>query len=175
MATISDNGTVSDYADFEPRCWNEFWSKRDKREIENLTVDALEPVVGTQQLAKFLNLMEELYPADRFKIVFLSDNASFDIATINHYLWEYCHRLPMRYSSELRYRPLKAPDDMLDMMGDEYVTRVQRTIIKADHDPANDAENILGQYYAVLKARKIIERLMVMHPEVVHEMAPELF
>ncbi len=171
----ADDGTVTDYADFEPRCWREFWSKRATAEIENLTADALAPGDGTRQLAKFLDLIEELYPMDRYKIVFLSDNASFDIATINHYLWVYCNRLPMRYTSGLRYRPLKAPDDMLDMMGDDYVGRVQRTIAKADHDPANDAENILDQYYAVLKARKIIERLTALHPEIMREMVPELF
>ncbi len=137
-----ENG-VDNYGDFEARCWDEFWVKHPEAVMRCLT----NPVPVSQktawnEIAKMIDSLEEKYPEDKYKVKFISDNASFDIANIDYNLEKYANRHPMRYSSKGKYRSIMAQDDMFDTLPEDVKT-VQLAIIdrevKHDHDPVNDA------------------------------------
>lgn len=139
-----------DYGDFEPRCWDEFWSKHPSALVELITRDAVGMTTGMFQFSALLDRLEEQYPSPEYKLTFLSDNASFDIAALDVNLERYVNRIPLRYSKTCKYRAIEAPDDMLDVFPSHVVKKlVAQKIdpyVSHDHDPANDAEHIYRQY-----------------------------
>lgn len=142
--------------DFEPRCWNEFWSKQPQSLIDTLKTNAVSLKDAIDMLVDWLNELERLYPPTDYKIKFLSDNPSFDIGNLDWYLKTQCGRRALRYSNDGTYRSVKNPNDMLEMFPKEKVEQELakiRSIIKHDHDPANDAEFIYRQYLAALELR----------------------
>lgn len=147
---IATDGTVINYGDFEPRCWNEFWSKRPAELIAKLTENAKSQLEGMSAFATFLGELE----AKHGTLVFLSDNASYDIATLDVNLERYVSRKPLRYSSTGQYRSLLPADDLLETLPvdkqAELVTKWITPFNTHDHDPANDAEVIYRQYVAYL-------------------------
>lgn len=150
------------YGDFEPRCWEEFWSKRPQSLIDRLKEDALPIRTGMEKFRDWLDSLEEKYSNVRF----LSDNASFDIATLDYHLEKYCGRTPLRYKSEKNgngYRSIEAPDDMLAMIPSRLLKPLLEKHVTTidDHDPQNDAENIYQQYILALKIRKALEKNLV--------------
>jgi hypothetical protein len=152
-----DNKEKMLYNDFEPRCWDEFWSKLDPAIKDRCLVDAKPAQEAWFEVSKFLDELEILYPEDTHKIVFVTDNASFDTASIDYALEKYCQRAPMRYSSKGKYRSVKSGDDMYDMMPDERKHEAKERIdklVKHDHDPVNDAHFIYLQYVEALKYQK---------------------
>lgn len=150
---------VRDYGDFEPRCWEEFWSKQPDSLIALLRFQAQPAEDAAKRFRTWLDGLEEQYPAKTHKLVFLSDNASFDIASLDHFLEQFTGRIPLRYSTAGKYRSLKAPDDMLAMLPDDFVKWAIKEqidpLVHHDHDPANDAEHIYRQYLLALKYRPL--------------------
>lgn len=139
-----------DYGDFEPRCWDEFWSKLDQKIIEASTENAQPQETAWKAVNAFLDELEAKYD----KIKFLTDNASFDIASIDYNLEKYCKRAPMRYNSKGKYRSVISADDMLDMLPEKELKLAYEYInanSKHDHDPVNDAHNIYLQYIQAIK------------------------
>lgn len=133
--------------DFEPRCWNSFWSKQSKEMIDNLKENAVEQRDGFVLLNDMISKWERDYET----IVYLSDNPSFDIANIDYNLEKYCDRKPLRYSSkDESYQNVISTDDLFYSLNKATTDDIQREFIepfvKHDHDPANDAEVIYRQY-----------------------------
>jgi hypothetical protein len=156
---------ILDYGDFEPRCWDEFWSKKIKPSvIEDLKKNAIDQKEGFTQLASWLDEIEKKYAGQKIK--FLSDNPSYDIAALDIMLEEYCGRAPIRYDSTGKYRGLSDPWDMLDLVGNKrkyYMDKVNELIGSPnshDHNPANDAEEIYRMYLAAKLAEKDIAQLL---------------
>ncbi len=145
---------ITNYRDFEERCWTEFWEAKISPEIVNsFLVDTYEYKDGWTAVNNFLNELETSYPEDQYKIVFLTDNASFDVASIDSNLEKYVGRKPMRYSGSGRYRSIYSADDMFDMLpSDIKTTETARIngIVTADHNPVNDAHYIYEMYMSVL-------------------------
>ncbi len=141
---------IVDYGHFEKRCWDEFWSKQPSTLIENLKVGAMPQALGFMKFATWLNGLETKYS----KVKFLSDNAEFDIGTLNVNLERYCNRGPLRYTTTGKYRSILPPDDLLDTLDAETVKELTAKHITPyvvhDHDPSNDAEFIYRQYIAFL-------------------------
>ena len=142
--------------DFEERCLNEFWNKLPQDVINGCMIDVYSQSDGWNEIAKWIDNLEVLYPDDKYNIKFLTDNASFDIATIDYNLEKYVKRNPMRYSSTNKYRSVISADDMLDMAPDEYVKLVHDYINNLpdachNHNPINDAYNIFLQYFNALQ------------------------
>lgn len=141
---------INCYGDFEPRCWDEFWSKRPSELLKALQQNALSQEEGLKQFAEFLNSLELKYES----IVFLSDNASFDIAALDVNLERYAKRNPLRYSTTGKYRSLLPPDDLFETLSVEQQNELSKKYITPfvvhDHDPSNDAEFIYRQYIAYL-------------------------
>lgn len=144
---ISDNSIH--YGDFEPKCFDEFWSKMPPEMIEGCKTD----LYGSHTdawiaIGKWIDALEMKYP--NAKVKFLTDNASYDVATIDYNLEFYTHRSPMRYSTKGKYRSVKSADDMFDMLPrvckDVYRKLIEK-IAPHDHNPCNDAHNIMLQYY----------------------------
>lgn len=143
-------GDMIDYGDFEPRCWDEFWSKQpDNIVAECKNPEPVDASTAWHQVEAFLNRLETAYPADQYKIKFLTDNASFDVAAVDYALEKYCGRLPMRYSVLGKYRSIISADDMLDMLpknariaADNFI----KTKVTHDHNCINDAKYIYWQY-----------------------------
>jgi len=150
-------GGTWNYGDFEPRCWDEFWSKQPTTLRTLLTQDAMEQKQGMAAFAGLLERLELAYPGPEYKIKFLSDNASFDIAALDVNLEKVMDRVPLRYSSRNQYRAIEPPDDMLDVFPAAVVKRLLEQevspYVSHDHDPANDAEHIYRQYLLVLRLK----------------------
>lgn len=142
MPEVKD-GKVVDYGDFDPQCWDEFWSKQPDA-LARCTSNP-SPIAAANawhEIAKMIDSLEEKYPDDKFKIKFISDNASFDVATVNYCLEKYTRRLPMRYSSKGKWRSLVAHKDVFWAMPDDVQKRQMELInrdVNHDHDPVNDA------------------------------------
>lgn len=147
---IDDEGTVVDYNAFEKRCWDEFWSKQPESLINNLKENAVPQTEGFLRFSDFLDQLETKYK----KVVFLSDNAEFDIGSLNVGLEIYCGRGPLRYTSAGKYRSIMPPDDLLESLDSNLQTKLVEKYITPyvvhDHDPSNDAEYIYRQYVAYL-------------------------
>lgn len=156
---IVDN-VVKDYGDFEPRCWNEFWSKLDIDIIESC-LDNPAPLPAKDAwiaIAKFIDELEIRFPEDRYKIKFLSDNASFDTASIDYALEKYANRSPMRYSSTGEYRSVISADDMFEMLSPRKIKYANKYIdsrVKHDHDPVNDAHHMYLQYVKAIELKDV--------------------
>lgn len=141
-----------DYRDFEPRCWDEFWSKQPADILEKAQQECIPQAIGWKKICNFIDTLEVLYPSDTHKIVFATDNASFDIANIDYNLLRYCSRMPMRYTKTENYRSIVAADDMFDMLPAEIRNKERKLIdeqVTHDHDCINDAKYICLQYIAV--------------------------
>jgi hypothetical protein len=105
-------------------------------------------------IEKWINSLEIKYPSSENKICFLTDNASFDVASIDYCLEKYCNRSPMRYSSDGKYRSVYSADDMLSVLSKSDQSIVYELIkkdVEHDHNPVNDAHHIYLQYYYTLK------------------------
>lgn len=160
---INDDSEIESYGDFERRCWVEFWSKLDKKILnkclQNPTPE--KPEIVWQNISRFLNELEEKYPDKKIK--FLTDNASFDIASIDYALEKYCGRAPMRYSSTGKYRSVISADDMFDMLPnliqDKYKKEIDEIVIH-DHDPVHDAQFIYLQYVYAMRYYKLMNLMM---------------
>ena len=143
-----------DGGDFEDRCIRDFWSAQPSNIIEGCEENALEPTEAWILIEKWINELETKYPSNENKICFLTDNASFDIASIDYELEKYCGRSPMRYSSDGKYRGVYAADDMLSMLNKNDIDKAYEIIDKVvihDHNPVNDAYHIYLEYYYALK------------------------
>lgn len=79
---------------FEEKCKVNFWNKYPEA-LDYINSNTVEPNIGIQLFAKFLDEVDLHYP--RLSIV--SDNPSFDIAWLDYYLIKYSNRKPLRYSS----------------------------------------------------------------------------
>lgn len=142
--------------DFEERCWNEFWSKQSSELIATLKENAIPLKHAIETLAGWLNELETTYPSSDYEINFLSDNPSFDIGILDHYLKTICGRRALRYSLDGVYRSVENPDDMLKMFLKQDVEgelNLIRNKVLHNHDPANDAEFIYRQYLAARELR----------------------
>lgn len=143
----------SNGGDFEDRCYDEFWSKQPQNIIDECIDNALSAEQQYPLLAEWINQLETTYPSPEYKISFLTDNASFDIASIDYGLEKYLNRKPMRYSSTGKYRSIISADDMLYMLNDENKKKAYFEINKDvvhDHNPVNDAHFVYLQYYYAL-------------------------
>lgn len=146
------SGKITSYGDFEPRCWNEFYSKLSK-EIYNKTLTNPEPKSATdawKTIAQWINALEVKYPT--CAITFITDNASFDTASIDYALELYADRAPMRYSTTGAYRNVLCSSAMTRLISKEEYGAARDEIQKKvmhDHDPVHDAEFILRMHFAV--------------------------
>jgi hypothetical protein len=149
---LGDSGVVS-YGDFEPKCWDEFWAKQPKEYIESIKRAAQTQQKGWESVAAWIEKWERDYDPEKYKIVFLSDNPSFDIAAIDYALEVHTGRLPLRYSSTGEYRSVKNPMQMFDMLPHDtqaaFKKRMQEAGIVHNHDPVEDARLILHTYFEV--------------------------
>jgi hypothetical protein len=142
--TIVDNKVIS-YNDFEPRCWDEFWSKVNKKVIDAVCNDpkpaSAEVVWG--EVAKFLYELELQYPSNKYELIFISDALDFDLANINYALELYACRMPIRYPSiGAGFRDAYCTTSMLTMTTTE-VARKCKHVVVDKHDALDDA---VGHY-----------------------------
>ena len=140
--------------DVEQRCYDEFWSKVPRHIIDDCIKDAEEPTVIWPKINDWINSLEIKYPSPEYNICFLTDNASFDIASIDYALEKYCDRMPMRYTTSNKYRAVISADDMLDMVDDNSKNIIYEKIkqdVVSDHNPVNDAHAIYLQYYYAMQ------------------------
>lgn len=139
------NGEIINYGDFEPKCWNEFWSKQSSEIIEKCKSGAVSKEEAWKQIREFIDNLEIQFPENSHQIVFVTDNGSFDIAFINYGLEMNTGRAPMRYSSSGKYRQIHQADDAFKTLPKSLnVSEWKRIegIVKHDHDPVNDAHAI---------------------------------
>ena len=128
------------YFKFDPRCFTEFWEKNPSAILAcRESPEPIEQAAGFKQLNDLLLMYESKYD-----LVFLTDNASFDIATLDYNLELYCNRAPMRYTSKGKYRSIIAVDDMFSMLKLKFV-------YNNIHDSVNDALDIYNMYMVVLR------------------------
>jgi hypothetical protein len=138
--------------DVEPKCWDEFWSKR-PHIIDMLKLDA-RPVADV--IAEFCAELNTDH--DEADTIFLSDNPSFDFGRLDVLVDEFGDRDPIRYTTRGEYRDILNPADMLEMFADndgrKEILNKHLKDVKHDHMPANDAEFIYRRYMAALELRQ---------------------
>ena len=137
--------------DFEERCYKEFWAKNPEA-VKMCQVDPepLEYKQAWQKVGEFVDSLEKRFPFPDFKVTFLSDNPSFDIANVDLGLEEYCQRMPLRYERVSgRYRSVQDPTEQLRLFSDEEQKAI-REAAKAksphNHCALSDAGNIYWLY-----------------------------
>lgn len=166
--TIEQNPDVRDYGDFEPRCWDEFWSKRPRDLIDSMKANAYEQKKGIEQFARLLDFLETEYPSPNHEIVFLTDNPAFDIAALDVALELQVGRMPIRYDSKGRYRSIQIPDEAMHLLSAHDARDLVRAyvdcVVKHDHDPSNDAEHVYRQYLLVLMLQNFVQKRLSFVP-----------
>lgn len=155
-----DNGVVVDYGDFEPKCWDEFWSKLSAEKIEECKANTKPKKEAWNHIRDFIDGLEVQFPEQTHNIVFATDNGSFDIAFINYSLELYTDRAPMRYSSAGKYRRILQADDAFKTLPKELNTHAWNKIagvVEHDHDPVNDAHCIYLMAVNVVQYKRTVE------------------
>lgn len=140
----------SNGGDFEDTCWHEFWSKLPTEVVEACKVNTMAQDHGWRAVAAWLNELEMTYPTPEYKIIFINDNPSFDIANIDYNLEHYANRHPMRYTSNGEYRTIVTIDDAFYMMPESVINRVNvkiKKVVTHNHNPVNDAHFMCQQFY----------------------------
>lgn len=140
----------SEGGDFEDRCWTEFWSTLPHSIIDACKVDAHTQEEGWRSVAVWLDSLEQIYPPEQYKIMFINDNPSFDIANIDYNLDRFVNRPPMRYTSTGQYRTITTVDDAFYMLPKQAIGQMKQDInkvVKHDHNPVNDAHFMCQQYW----------------------------
>jgi hypothetical protein len=144
--------------DFEPRCWEEFWSKQ-PRSVINACLDNPKPLFqadGWNSIRKWINDLESKYP-NNAEIIFVTDNPSFDTAAIDLNLEIWAGRTPMRYSTKGEYRSVRGVNDLFRMLSPDDQAKVKKHIelnhpnIAHDHDALHDAEYLYWKYYYTMQ------------------------
>jgi hypothetical protein len=152
------HGTVGDYKrkrwcirfnanTFEKRCVDEFWSKN-QNILGIIEREAMDEDVAWKEIADFIDSLELLYPASTYRIKFVSDNPAYDIARIDYMLYVKRGRLPLRYTTEGKYRSISDPSEQVKGLPpaqravmDELVTSAKnRASVSHTHLPDDDAE-----------------------------------
>ena len=139
-------GEVDKYNDFEERCWDKFWSKRDK----NILMECLEAPVDNikWKVKEFLDKLEDTYPESKFEIRFVSDHLSYDTFEINRLL-----KTSIQYARTGTCRSVCAAEDMFYMIPCQqrtiYFSQID-VIVKRDHNPANNAHFVYLMYVKAL-------------------------
>lgn len=155
---------VEPFNDFEPRCIYTHWAKQSAATIEMVTKDAVDQKTGFKTFAELLDNWDDHYK----KVVFVTDNAGFDIRHLDNGLEEYVGRMPLTYSKyNWEYRSVKAYDDMIDTLPPLIQASVYEIAksrgAKHDHDPENDAHYHYECYIALCmyidKAKDVMSRL----------------
>jgi hypothetical protein len=90
---------ITNYGDFEPRCVNEYWtSGKVSEDVIKICKENAQPQNQAWiNVGNFLENLETTYPSSKIK--FLSDNPSYDIATIDYHLFKHTGREGLRYST----------------------------------------------------------------------------
>lgn len=157
--------TQDDYGDFEPNCVDEFWDSRPELRPLFDHPGALPQATGILQFADWIDNLEERFPHPAYKIKFVSDNPSFDIATLDLACEIHAARRPIRYSARQypdargtrhQYRAIEVPWKLLDAFPEvevnREVARIKETLTKK-HDPVQDAEFIYRLYMLGLRLK----------------------
>lgn len=99
ICSFQKNLTLEKEMCFDPKCWDDFWSKQPDA-YSFVTSHASNPTVVMAELSDFISMVETSYP----QCFIVSDNPSFDIAWINSYLSRYTKRPPINYHTNGKYR-----------------------------------------------------------------------
>ncbi len=152
-------------ADFEQKCWEEFWSKN-LPVLHKLKENAVSPLEG---ITAFINLLDQLEQDN--DVMIITDNPSFDISYLNYYLATYLNRNPLTYDSFGNYRPIFDTDcytrGVLHMQYDNKWTSDSDIIAHLNidtsefaahtHTPESDATRICQLHAAVLSKLKSLD------------------
>lgn len=157
-------GYVSGETQFEPRCWEEFWSKNTDvlniiKYTGNLSYsDRQKEMIEAFQA--FRCKWEELCESNGHELILVSDNAVYDGGFINQMIFTHIpDTLPIPYSAKKqKYKPFRETNSILRgilfVADPDYTSQfglsrriaeiydVPTPIAKHDHNPANDAYTI---------------------------------
>ncbi len=101
-----------DVAQFEKRCYDEFWSKQGEL-LESLSKEAEAQESKWESILAFIDGLEVMYPSETHKVVFVSDNPAYDISRIDYMLYTKFKRLPLRYTTDGKYRRISDPSEQM--------------------------------------------------------------
>lgn len=131
--------TESGLGDFEAKTWNEFWTKQPNLEQYKVDAKELKDVLG--MLVNDLNTYRK-----GGELMILSDNPSFDIACIDHFLHVELGMPPLRYLYG-GYGDVINPMDM--MFAHKKMWESESACRKMTHNPMENAEVIMNVYERV--------------------------
>lgn len=141
------------YGDFEPRCWEEFWSSKIPALKEACTEnpDPADPQIVYREVVEFIDKIEKRANGN---IVFVSDNPGYDQANI-----EYQVQTVLGTDWTMRCRPgnyysMRDPFEMMFLLPKARRARIIAEVkkhVKHDHNCINDATFIYLTYVEVMK------------------------
>lgn len=158
---------------FDPRCWDQFWSKH-KDTLEKLKYNGelnqyqreAEMVCG---FLEFRLKWEEKAEKEGFKLELVADNNVYDGGFINQMIFEHTSMLPIPYSVKGEYSPFwethSEQRGLLMAVYPEYksdrgysarvnrIYNIPESDKESDHTPANDAYNIAREQQVMLGIR----------------------
>lgn len=168
---------VPDKTSFEPRCWNEFWSKRINVLNEFITtpttLDTLENEKNIiEQFQEFRRQWEAKAKSENKKLIVCCDNLIYDGGFINELIMTYTNDLPLPYSASYpqKFSSLWETHSMqkglLSVVDSKFTSNwgltdrmfelynVDRPTVDHDHLPQNDAYTIAYDMAVMLRIRQ---------------------
>jgi hypothetical protein len=148
-------GKIADYGDFSPSCWEGFWCRLPQDTIKMFQEKAIPKEHAWNAVHQWFLDLQRKYD----DIILVSDNPAFDIAEVQMCL-EKPHELAGRSEFQalrtsikdpLVYRDVYCADTIMmqfDRATRKWITDRVAAVVKHDHDPMNDAENIYRTYLA---------------------------
>lgn len=160
-----------DIKDFEERCYKEFWSYNMDL-LDKLKKEAVDKKIAWREIREFIDNLEILFPADKYRVIFVSDNPAYDISRIDFMLFLFEQRLPLRYTKEGKYRRISDPSEQMKHFYDVNVIHnfVSNRGAKATHFPDDDAEVMMLQQLFLDCYIKIQNK----NNQLVHKLKPSL-
>jgi hypothetical protein len=150
------------YRNFEPRCWDEFWSFRTEL-LDQLQSDTKEfPLYCKAKFAEALNNALAEHEALYEKTDILTDTTSYDTVCVGTLLNQHDFE-PLNYTRLGAYRGgveldsfiagiagVSDPSDWesVEKFKTDHLEALKIVQVKHDHNPANDATHILVTYLA---------------------------
>lgn len=162
------NLTLEEEMCFDPKCWDDFWSKQPDA-YSFVTSNASDPTVVMAELSDFISMVETSYP----QCFIVSDNPSFDIAWINSYLSRYTKRPPINYHTNGKYRMiwdsasvqkawcgLRKGASFASMPSKHRELLGLSSLYIHDHNPLNDARTVASFFIQTWKQMETIGESM---------------
>lgn len=135
-----------DEKDIDPLCKERFWDKQFGL-LEKFQKQGKSEEEVIKNFVKDYDGLHLMFKTNEKQIKLYSDNPEYDFGRLSPYVKKYCNREPLRYCLDGSYRSITDWNGYLWGNGfDSIVKNAVNKIIEHNHEPQNDAKNILYRF-----------------------------